>query len=230
MTITHRRAHQLAKIGFGVIVAQARGKVGGGVFTHARNGATLRTRVKPSNPRTSAQTGVRSYLTDASRAFKSLGATDLAAWKDYVAGITKTNAISGSTYHPSAISAFVALGAKFLQLTPAGSIPTSPPAAPFEGDTITVTAAGASGKITFTGSGANAVGVHTELLYQRLPSANRVPNPKGYKHGAFKAMAAMSLTQDVTLTPGEYIPAYKFVEDATGQQSGLVILPQVTVT
>lgn len=220
----------MAKIGLGVIVSQIRGKVGGGVFTHARNGATLRTRVKPSNPRTAAQSGVRSDLTDAARAFKALGSSDLTAWKNYAASITKTNAISGSTYHPSAISLFVALAAKFLQLTPGGTIPVTPPAAPFEGDTITVTAAGASGKITFTGSAANASGVTTELLYQKLPSANRVPNPKGYKHGAFKAMASMALTQDVTLSPGEYIPAYKFVENTTGQQSGLVILPQVTVS
>lgn len=220
----------MARIGLGVVVAQIRGKVGGGVFTHAKNGATLRTRVKPSNPRTAAQSGVRSDFTDASRAYKNLGSSDLAAWRNYALSITKTNAISGTTYHPSAISLFNALASKFLQLTPGGAIPTTPPAAPFEGDTITVTAAGASGKITFTGSGANDAAVTTELLYQRLPSANRVPNPKGYKHGEFKAFASMALTQDVTLDPGEYIPAYKFVEEATGQQTGLVILPQVTVT
>jgi hypothetical protein len=173
---------------------------------------------------------VRSYLTDASRAFAALSSGDLDDWRNYALSITKYDPITGSTSHPSAIAVFVALASKFLQLDPAGTIPTSPPAAPFEGDVITVTAVGAAGKITFTGSAANDAAVTTELLYQKLPSANRVPNPNGYKHGAFKAMAAMALTQDVTLAPGEYIPAYKFVEEATGQQSGLVILPQVTVS
>lgn len=220
----------MAKIGLGVIVSQIRGKVGGGVFTRAHNGATLRVRVRPTNPRSTEQSAVRGYMTVASRAFKALSSSSLAAWQDYANSITKVNAISGASYHPTAINVFVALAAKFLQISPAGTIPTTPPASPFEGDTITVTAAGGSADITFTGSADNASGIKTEVLIQKLASANRKPNPNGYRHQSFSAVPMGTPVVVSGLSAGEYSPAYRFVKTATGQETGLVVLPNVTVS
>src|SRR5688572_29912338 len=63
---------KVAKISFGVIVTNARGKVGGGVFTKSRSGDVLRRRVVPSNPQTGPQTAVRSYLSDISAEWRQL--------------------------------------------------------------------------------------------------------------------------------------------------------------
>lgn len=52
----------MALIKFGMMMTDARGKLGGHVFTKARNGATIRTKVSPANPQTSAQSLSRSIF------------------------------------------------------------------------------------------------------------------------------------------------------------------------
>lgn len=220
----------MAKYGTGGIVGEIRNKLGGVVFTKAKNGSSIRVRIKPNNPRSAAQTTARNHLVQAARAYKALAANKVALWQAYADGITKYDGITGSTYHPSAIMLFIALAAKYLAVTPAGTIPDEPPATPFEGDTATITAAGGTGKITFTASGANGTGITSELLVQKIAAPNRRPAPKGYRTKAFNAFAGGSLTHDVTLAAGVYVPAYKFVLDATGEQTQIVVLPVVTVS
>lgn len=220
----------MAKFSPGVVIGMIRGKVGGGVFTKAKNGATLRLRVRPANPNTASQSAARAALTDASRAFRDLSSGNLQDWRDYAASITKSDGITGSTYHPSAISVFVALATKFLQVDPEGTIPTSPPSAPFSGDDITLTAAGGADQITFTGSADNGAGITTEVLLQKLASANAQPKPQAYKSYGFTNVPDGTPEVVTGLSEGSYSPAYRFVETATGQQSGLVVLPTVVVT
>lgn len=219
----------MSKVAFTPIVGNARGKVGNTVFTKARNGATIRIRVKPLNPRSSGQQSVRSYLAAASRAFKALSASDLGEWENYAAGLTYVNPVSGQSYHPAAINIFNKLSVKFLQVTPAGTIPSTPPATPFTGDAVTVAATADTDSITWTASGANGAGIKTECLYQLLPSANRKPSATGYKSAGFYAAAGGSLTNDVTLDAGIYATAYRFVKTATGEATPLVVGEVVTV-
>ena len=182
------------------------------------------------NPRTPAQIAVRNNLTKASGAFKNLSPAQLTTWQTYAAGQTKRDPRTAKTYTPSAITAYTALATKVFQVNSAAVAPTNPPALAFLGDTITVTAAGASGKVTFTGSAANGTLITTELLVQPLKSRNRAPQPKGYRTKGFKAFAAGALTQDVTLAAGWYVPAYRFVNTTTGQVTGMVVLPMVQVS
>lgn len=213
------------------LVGEIRNKVGSSVFTRGRSGATVRLRVKPRNPRTSAQESVRANLTDSSRAFKALGSSDLALWQSYAQSITRHNRVNGTAYHPSAMDVFSGLSSKFLQITPGGTIPTTPPTAPYEPDTITVTSADSVGDITFTASAAIAAGQKVECLIQPLPSANRVASPTGYKSAGFYAPAAMALTFVTSaLTPGVYANAYRLVNVDTGEMGPLHVLPYVTVS
>src|SRR3546814_20356183 len=52
----------MAKVKFGALMTDARGKLGGHVFSKNRAGSYLRTKVTPVNPQTSYQTSVRALF------------------------------------------------------------------------------------------------------------------------------------------------------------------------
>lgn len=220
----------MAKVSFSANIEDIRGKVGNSVFTAGRSGAVLRTRAQVKNPNTAAQSGVRANLSKASATFKGLTSAQVTQWANYAATIVRHNPVNGTAYNPAPNAIFVALASKFLQITPGGTIPVTPPASAFAGDSIAVTAAGASGSVTFTASAGSGTNIKTELLLQRLPSANRTPGAKGYRSKRFVAFAGTGLTSNVPVVPGIYVPAYRFVNTATGQDTGLIMLPPVTVS
>lgn len=152
------------------------------------------------------------------------------AWTNYANSITKKNPISGHSYHPTAINEFVALAAKFLQVNPTGTIPLAPPTAAFAGDNILVTATPVANAIKFTASAANAKDVTTELLVQPLASKNRVPGKDAYRSKGFFAFAAGSLTTNVSLPPGNYAVAIRFVDSVTGQEEEITPIGLQLVT
>jgi hypothetical protein len=219
----------MANVAYSADVNDIRGKIGTNVFSRARSGATIRIRKSPRNPRTEQQSEVRFYLAKAATAYKNLNAIQRTAWKNYAATLTHTNPVSGETYTPAANTVFVGLASKFLQITPTGTIPVTPPASPFAGDTISLTADGDDDMVIFTASGSNAANVKTELLLQPLKSAARTPSATGYRSQGFVAFSPTVDDAQVPAQPGWYVPAYRFVNTLTGQDSGLVILPMVQV-
>lgn len=203
-----------------------RGKDGNVVIRKGRNGLVLTPWVTPSNPRTGAQMAVRDYFTRATKAYEGLTSSQATAWKNYAETITKTDPVSGKTYHPTAGNVFVEYAAKFLQLNPNGTIPLTPPSSDFLGDSITLLVESESpGVLQFTASGANASGVTTELLVQKIANGNRTPNKEGYKHAAWKAFTSGSLTQNVSVPAGYYAAGYRFVKNSTGQATEMIPLP-----
>ncbi|MBV6459458.1 MAG: hypothetical protein HONBIEJF_02606 [Fimbriimonadaceae bacterium] len=207
-----------------------RGKNGTVVISKSRNGLALRPFVIPTNPNTQAQEAIRSYLTKAARTFKALSAAQVQAWRDYALTITLTDPITGEQYHPTAINAFIELATKFLQNNPTGSIPQTPPASPYVGDNVTVTATAGAGKVTFTASAGNSVGTKTELLLQRLPGANRKPSKNGYRSKGFFQFLPGTLSTDVTVPPGSYVAGYRFINTSTGQVTEMIPIPAGAVT
>lgn len=84
--------------------------------------------------------------------------------------------------------------------------------------------------IQFTASAPNAPGVTTELLLQPLESAVRRTYLEKYRHAAFFAFAAGALSVEVPVpTPGWYACGYRFVNTATGQDTGVVECGKVLV-
>lgn len=208
-----------------------RGTDGNVVIRMGRNGLTLTPHVTPRNPRTAAQVDVRNNLTKAAKTFENLTTSQADAWREYAKSLTVKDPITGKTYEPTAISVFVGLSSKFLQLSPTGTIPVTPPTTDFLGDTIKLEAQSETpGTIQFQATGANAAGVTTEVLLQRLPNRNRTPNAKAYEHAGFKAFTAGSLTLDVDVTAGYYAAAYRFVKTSTGQMTEFVPLPVFPVS
>lgn len=212
--------------GFGL---KLHGKVGNVVFAQTRNGLVVRPRTTPRDPRTAAQTASRQRLARASSAWRTLSPAQFAAWRAYAQTLTRVSPVGGPPYVPMPHNVFTALAAKFLQVSPDGDIPLDPPAAPFFGDGIVVTATAEPGAIRFTASGPNASGIVTELLLQPLAHAGRAPKANLYRAQAFVPFASAGDSHTVPAAPGAYAPAVRFVRAATGQDSDLVPLSSVVV-
>lgn len=90
----------MARIKFGAMMVDARGKLGGHVFSKNRGGAYLRTKVTPSNPQTPDQVAQRATLANASSNWKSLTETQRLAWNEAVTQYSTTN-IFGDIVNPS---------------------------------------------------------------------------------------------------------------------------------
>jgi hypothetical protein len=73
----------MARVTFGNIVAEARGKVGGVVFSRNTGGAYVRAKVSPVQPRTPAQLNQRSRLTEVSKVWGTLTQAQREAWKSF---------------------------------------------------------------------------------------------------------------------------------------------------
>ncbi len=112
------------KAKFGAIVVDGRGKAGGHVFSKNRGGAYMRTKVTPSNPQSSSQQSTRASLTRFAQGFRSLTASQIAAWNSAVDGFKSTN-IFGDIKNPSGINLYVRLNT--LIVLAGGTAITSPP-------------------------------------------------------------------------------------------------------
>ena len=98
----------MAKIKFGMMMTDARGKLGGQVFSKNRSGAYIRTKVTPSNPRTTRQSLVRQALAAISAAWSSLTMPEINGWNAAVNSWQTTN-IFGDSQSPSGKTLFVKL-------------------------------------------------------------------------------------------------------------------------
>lgn len=98
----------MAKVKFGMFMTDARGKVGGQVFSKNRSGSYVRTKVTPSNPRTARQSLVRQALGAISAAWSALTDADINGWNAAVNDWKTTN-IFGDATAPSGKTLFVKL-------------------------------------------------------------------------------------------------------------------------
>ena len=115
----------MARIKFGMMMTDARGKLGGHVFTKAKSGATIRTKVTPLNPKTSAQSEARSALGANSQAWRMLTEAQRLAWNSAAQEVSKTNAF-GDTYFPSGKNYFTAVNNNLRNI--GGDVLMNPPA------------------------------------------------------------------------------------------------------
>src|SRR5882672_6567831 len=152
------------KLKFGAIVADGRGKIGGHVMSKNRGGAYMRTKVTPSNPRTSFQSTVRSNLTTLSQGWRALSASAIAAWNGAVSNFTGTD-IFGDIKTPSGLNLYVKLNANLLEVgTPALALPPLPGAVVGPA-TITPTAAAGANTFSVAWTG-GAVPANTAWIIQ----------------------------------------------------------------
>lgn len=90
----------MAKIKFGMMMTDARGKLGGQVFSKNRGGAYVRTKVTPSNPQTADQVAQRALLSSASQAWRGLTEAQRESWNGAVSNYASTN-VFGDIINPT---------------------------------------------------------------------------------------------------------------------------------
>lgn len=104
----------MAKIKFGMMMTDARGKLGGQVFSKNRAGAYVRTKVTPSNARTVAQQVSRNILGTLSIGWNSLTETAVKAWNEAVNDWKSTD-VFGDLKTPSGKNLYIQLNKNLLQ-------------------------------------------------------------------------------------------------------------------
>lgn len=115
----------MAKIKFGMMMTDARGKLGGQVFSKNRAGAYVRTKVTPVNPRTSFQMANRAILGNLSASWSGLTDEQRTKWNSAVEDWKKTD-IFGDLKTPTGKNLYTSLNKVNAQV---GNSPlTEPPA------------------------------------------------------------------------------------------------------
>lgn len=95
----------MAKIKWGMMVVDGRGKLGGHVLSKNRAGSYTRTKVTPVNPQTSRQSAVRSLFGAISQQWSGLSESERNGWNASVAEWQKTD-IFGDLKQPSGKALF----------------------------------------------------------------------------------------------------------------------------
>ena len=205
------------------------GKLGGHVFARNRGGSYVRTKVTPTNPQTTAQSGVRAVLTALSQAWRALTQAQITAWNSAVQSFPRNN-VFGEPKTLSGHQLYVGLNA---QLEAAGQATISSPPLPVGADAVeSLTAAFAetlqTGTVTFLPAAVPAG--HTALLdatAQVSPGISNVNNR--YRQIAVLDAAEASpydcaaeyIAKFGALTAGQKIGVrMRFVNNSTGEVSG----------
>ena len=98
----------MAKIKFGMFMTDARGKVGGQVFSKNRSGAYVKNKSTPTNGQTLRQTFIRQLLGAISQAWSALSISNRASFNNAVESWSKTD-IFGDARNPTGKNLFTAL-------------------------------------------------------------------------------------------------------------------------
>lgn len=145
----------MAKIKFGMMMTDARGKLGGHVFAKNRSGNYIRTKVTPVNPSTSYQTAVRALFAAITAGWSVLTNAQRVAFNAAV-GDWSTTDIFGDLKNPSGKTLYQRLNQN-AQNVGYAALTTPPAKETVPEDVVTdVTIAIGAGTLTLTGASASA--------------------------------------------------------------------------
>jgi len=119
-----KKLNIMAKIKFGMMMTDARGKLGGQVFSKNKGGAYIRTKVTPVNPATVAQQLVRAIFAFFSQNWRALTEAQRTAWNAAVSNFTSTD-IFADVRTPSGFNLYKKLNQNLLLIS-AAPIATPP--------------------------------------------------------------------------------------------------------
>ena len=205
----------MSKIKWGAIVVDGRGKLGGHVFTKTRSGATMRTKVTPVNPQSSAQAAARSRLGGNSMAWGSLTEAQRESWNSLASETGKTN-VFGDQYFPTGKNLFTSVNNNLLMIEkPTLQTAVKPEALPFITD-MSVTISSATSAITLNVSVEGQVNKSTLVVEASAPFSPGKYNFDGsYRQVMFEPDGSIPIGADVYTA---YVA--KFGAPPTGKKIG----------
>lgn len=210
-------------------IAEASGRLGDRVYLKGKGRVRSRRYVPPRDPRTTKQQTKRSCFAQTVQAWAALTDTQRLAWNDYGATRARTAPAWAEPNTQTGRGAFMTLSLKRLHAQPDADLLTGPPAGPFAGDTITVTAHAGAGEIEWRASGPNAPGVATELLVQKMRRIGGQPCLEKYHAPAVIPFTEECLAATTPLLPGLWACAVRFICMDTGQTTACMFLLPVEV-
>lgn len=156
----------------GIGIVDGRGKLGGTVMTKSKQGATARVKVTPVNRRSTAQSLIRGIFTGFSQRFRTLTATQIAAWNALGTSGFKTHNIFGNAVGKSGINLYVKMNSTLVIIdqAPIDNAPsaTDSPTALLTLETTCVAGTSLLPKAGFF-SGSSVVPANNSVLYTATP-------------------------------------------------------------
>lgn len=183
----------MAKINFGGVVQDARGKQNGIVYSKNRSGAYLRRKVTGTNPNTVAQQLVRSSFGNLSKQWgSSLTQAQRDSWTTYANTYPRVD-IFGNSIRLSGSNMFIALNAVLLNL--GGAFEETPPASnlvtPIPVDATSGSAV-AGTSLTFQQTAVKTGNVEFYIFATGNVPPGRIPGQSVYRFIGIKAAATSS--------------------------------------
>lgn len=114
----------MAIIKFGQLIVEARGKLGGTVFSRNASGSYMRSKITPTNPGTNSQSLQRSKFSSVSQKWRSLDDPQRLSWENLAKELSRTN-IFGDNVPLSGFNCFSRLNNNLL-LCGVGMISVAP--------------------------------------------------------------------------------------------------------
>lgn len=209
----------MASAKYGNIIVDMRGKINGNVYAKNKGGAYVRTRVKPSNPQSTAQSSVRAFFTALSQAWKALTDVQRASWNQGAINFQRVNRV-GDRHVLNGNSLFVSLNKNLADVGIAQINECPAPASVDSVEVSTAVADNSSQSVVITLTGAIPANTSLKVFCSQTVSAG--VNSIGSKLRQIKSYAAAG-GPALTLTT-EYLAKFGTV-GATGSKIYYKLVP-----
>ena len=214
----------MASAKYGNIIVDMRGKINGNVYSKNKGGAYVRVRVKPSNPRSSAQSAVRGAFTTNSQAWRALTDNQRASWLQGAINFQRSNRV-GDKHILSGNALYQSLN-KNLSDVGIAAISTCPAPADVTPVTVATAVASTGGQtLVITLGGAVPTGTSIKVFASETTSAG--VNSVGTKLRQIASFAAAHAAALTLTTP--YLAKFGTV-GAAGSKIFYKIVPVNAVT
>ena len=220
----------MAILKLGAFTKSLRGKAGNTAFLETKLGTQARDVTYPTGEPTPAQQRVWLNMKQDGAAWQALSVENAEKWRAFASNLTLKAKKAGKPFVPNGYQIFTAYTTKWLQIHGSGQPPVSPPTGEFGGDTLPVRAVAVTGAIVWEADEANLPGVATEMLLQKVKGKHRKAGSSGYVSQGFVTFTSSVSEKTVTVPAGYYAAAYRFVEPATGRETGIVPIGMLTVS
>jgi len=159
----------MARVKYGEMIADLRGKINGTVHSKNRSGAYMRNKTSPVNPQTTFQSAVRNSFAQFAQGWRSLTENQRTAWKSAVDAFSRTN-VFGDNVKLTGANLYMSLNRVIDTIS--GTAITSPPipAAVTAVDSLSVASAAGAGTMIATYSPAIPA-TQTVAVYATAPQS-----------------------------------------------------------